>query len=229
MKNTTNYYDVGLTIWKFIKSTGVLGAGAGAAVVFPEEGADLWDWLLFLALISPPVVTALKNWFKHGDKPKKNSMEHILADIRDNLYRQCWPLVLVGVLGLSGCATALPAVGGKTKYQVDFRDVTEAQSTTYRMDIRAPAGVDLAGLTGMRYTWAPDGSGEVSVNSEQTADTRGQAALIAEVNAQQMALIQGVIQATINALVPVVGQALEHDVRRAAIEAASRETDNAVE
>lgn len=228
MKNAgTNHYDVGLTIWKFIKSTGVLGSGAGAAVVFPERGADLWDWLLFLALISPPVVTALKNWFKHGDKPKKGSMEDIAADIRDNLYR-CWPFALVFALGLSGCATALPAVGGKTRYQVDFRDVTEAQATTYRMDIRAPAGVDLAGLTGMRYQWAPDGSGEVAVNSEQAVDTQAQAALIAEVNAQQMALIQGVIQATINALVPVVGQALEHDVRRAEI-AASRETDNAVE
>jgi hypothetical protein len=52
-------------------------------------------------------------------------------------------------------------------------------------------------------------------------DLKGDAAIVA--------FAAAMLQTLINALAPVVGQALEYNVRRAALDAASRETDNAVE
>lgn len=140
-----------------------------------------------------------------------------------------WAFVALFVLGifgsifLQGCATSLPAVGGKTKYNVEFSDVTADQATNYRMDIRAPAGVELEGLTGMNYDWRPDGSGSIGVSAQSSVDSSTQAALIAEVSKQQIQAFQEAFQAglntALNALAPYIGQYLDVRVREGEIKA----------
>jgi uncharacterized protein YceK len=128
-------------------------------------------------------------------------------------------LFLCATLALSGCATTLPAVGGKTHYNVEFSDVTADQATNYKMDIKAPAGVELATVTGMTYNWTPDGSGNISVSERGNVDTSGQAALIAEVSRQQMEAFKAGMDATLKALAPLLGPYLQSKDNRAAIEA----------
>lgn len=126
---------------------------------------------------------------------------------------------LGAALALSGCATTLPAVGGKTHYNVEFSDVTAEQATNYKMNIRAPAGVELASMTGMQYNWKPDGSGEISVSQDQTSDSTAQAALISEVNRQQVEVFRQILDTTLSALAPFLGQYLDARVREGEIEA----------
>lgn len=116
---------------------------------------------------------------------------------------------------LSGCVGMTPALAGKTNYAVEFSDVTADQSTTYKMDIKAPAGVDLATVTGMSYDWQPDGSGAINVSQQGNVDTTSQAAMITEVGKQQLDAINMVL----NALAPVLGQKLQSDDNQAEIKA----------
>lgn len=127
-------------------------------------------------------------------------------------------LILTALLALSGCATTLPAVAGKTHYNVEFSDVTADQSTQYKMDIKAPAGVDLASVTGMSYDWTPDGSGAISVSSQGKLDTSGQAAMITEVSRQQLEAFKAGMDTTLNALAPLLGQYLQSKDNRAAMQ-----------
>ena len=121
-------------------------------------------------------------------------------------------LLALGV-GASGCATWAPAVSGKTHYDVEFSDVTADQATNYRMAIKAPAGADLASLTGMTYDWNPDGSGGIAVSQDQTTDTRGQATLIADVNAQSMAAVASSLSKIMDVIAPFLSQYLDARVR----------------
>ena len=118
---------------------------------------------------------------------------------------------------LSGCVGMTPALAGKTNYAVEFSDVTADQSTTYKMDIKAPAGVDLATVTGMSYDWQPDGSGAINVSQQGNVDTTSQAAMITEVGKQQLEAINMIL----NALAPVIGQKMQSDDNQAAIAAES--------
>lgn len=118
---------------------------------------------------------------------------------------------------LSGCVGMTPALAGKTHYNVEFVDQTADQNTTYKMDIKAPAGVDLATVTGMTYDWQPDGSGAINVSQQGNVDTTSQAAMITEVGKQQLDAINMVL----NALAPVLGQKLQSDDNQAEIKAST--------
>lgn len=135
-------------------------------------------------------------------------------------------LILCTLL-LAGCSSLSPAVMGKTHYDVEFTDQTADQNTQYKMNIKAPAGVDLASVTGMTYDWKPDGSGAINVSQSGNVDTSNQAALIAEVSKQQVESLNMML----NALAPFLGQQIQSKDNRARIEAESdsEKLDRAVE
>lgn len=202
-----------------ISATGVAAVLTTIRTQWPElvpwpETADLFVAGIIATVIGAVLSRIIAFW-RH---PKK--MERYYAGINGQRYR-LWPILLaLGAAGaLQGCATTLPAVGGKTHYNVEFSDVTAEQSTNYKMNIRAPAGVELASMTGMQYGWKPDGSGEISVSQDQTSDSTAQAALISEVNRQQVEAFQQILSTTLNALAPYLGQYLDARVRQGEIEA----------
>ena len=117
-------------------------------------------------------------------------------------------------LGLSGCVGMAPSVMGKTNYSVEFSDVTADQATNYRMHVKAPAGVDLATVTGMTYDWDADG-GAISVSQQGAVNTEAQAQAIAELSRQQLEAFQ----AGLNALAPFLSQYLDARVREGEIKA----------
>lgn len=114
-------------------------------------------------------------------------------------------LCAILALFLAGCQGMTPALAGKTHYNVEFQDTTTDQNTVYKMEIKAPAGVDLASVTGMSYDWQPDGSGGIRVSSDAGVDTTQQAAAAVEVGRQQIEAINLVL----NALAPVIGQQIQ--------------------
>lgn len=126
-----------------------------------------------------------------------------------------WCVLAFVLSGLAGCVGMAPAVMGKTNYNVEFSDVTADQATNYRMNVKAPAGVDLATVTGMTYDWRPDGSGAISVSQQGNVNTESQAQAIAELSRQQLEAFQ----AGLNALAPFIGQYLDARVREGEIRA----------
>ena len=60
-------YSFVRTIWKVVKAAGILGAGATAAVVFPEANAGPEQWCLFLATLTPPIIEGVRNYQKNKD------------------------------------------------------------------------------------------------------------------------------------------------------------------
>jgi hypothetical protein len=118
----------------------------------------------------------------------------------------------VALMALSGCATMLPAVGGRTHYEVEFTDTTTEQATTYRMRVKAPAGTELAGITGMTYDWA-DGNGQIAVSNEGSMESTAQAAMIQEVSRQQIEAFRAGLDAALNAIAPILGQHLNTRLR----------------
>lgn len=190
------YYSVAKTVWKFAKACGIFGSGAAATAMFPDESAGLEQWLAFLALCLPPIIEAARNFWKHRDK--------IGGKVTYSGY-----LLFIGAAGLalSGCAGITPAFGGKTNYLVEFSDTTADQDTRYKMDIRAPAGVDLASVTGMTYDWRPDGSGAIAVSNDGTVSTQGQAALQAQYTAQQFEAFGQLLQT----IAPLIGAKIQSD------------------
>ncbi len=109
---------------------------------------------------------------------------------------------LLLALLLPGCMGLTPSVMGKTQYNVEFSDVTEDQNTQYKMNIKAPAGVDLASVTGMTYKWQPDGSGNISVSNDNNVNTETQAVMLTEINAQQTQALLQSMQMMQSILVP---------------------------
>lgn len=118
-------------------------------------------------------------------------------------------LMVSASLGLAGCLTTPPGLGGKTKYSMDFVDtvseikdetgtvVAPGQDTTFRVNIAAPAGVDVKDLASMRYRVDPDtGEVDIAVASDTAADTTAQATAITQTH--QMSLD------TVTALTPVI-------------------------
>lgn len=125
-------------------------------------------------------------------------------------------LSMLTVLCLTGCGT-LPggALAGKTSYQVEFSDTTADQDTQYRMSIKAPAGVDIASVTGMTYDWNPDGSGKIAVSQDQATDTTAQADALVQSTAASMAAMADILRM----LTPVLSQAVDAKVEQGRIEA----------
>lgn len=124
-------------------------------------------------------------------------VSRIIAFLRDPNKRHAyngksgfmWVVFFAACLPMAGCAGFTPALAGKTSYHVEFTDKTDAQDTQYRMDIKAPAGTELASITGMTYDWDPGGSGRISVSQDQTTDSTAQAAALVEANAQSIAAV----------------------------------------
>jgi hypothetical protein len=107
-----------------------------------------------------------------------------------NLLKTWMLFLLIPALTLPGCVTATPAFGGKTTYKMDFVDATAEQNTEFHVDISAPAGVEIQNLASMAYKWHPDGSGNIAVAGDTAADTTAQAAMLTEVNAQQLEFLK---------------------------------------
>lgn len=99
-------------------------------------------------------------------------------------------LTLLGALMvfLAGCLTTPPALGGKTKYSMQFNDtvseikddtgvvVSPGQDTNFSVDITAAAGADVTDLASMRYIVNPKtGEVDIAVASQTAADTTAQA------------------------------------------------------
>lgn len=100
--------------------------------------------------------------------------------------------ILCFVLFLSSCTTWTPAVGGRLNYQAKFQDITEDQTTIYEVKLNGPAGAELAGMAQMKYILNEDGTYDITVAQEGTADTSKQADLIDSVNKDQLnAIIAG--------------------------------------
>jgi hypothetical protein len=205
---------------------GVAGTTAATLALIRQLWPTVLPWSIegdaaivaFASTVLQPLASRWLAFFRNASKRYRK---------RAKAAKPIWwlfPFALVPVLALQGCVGMTPALAGKTKYSVTFSDATAEQTTNYQMQIRAPAGVDLAGLTGMSYDWDAAGAGRIAVNSEQTVNTETQAATLAEVNAQQAQMLQTLV----NALAPVIGQVLQHNVRRAEIDATRRQTNAVV-
>jgi len=178
------------------------------AIPWPVE-LDAIIIAFFASTVSPWISRQIAFWFNPEKNPANNHQSPL----------PCIAFFCIAALGLQGCATALPAVGGKTHYKVEFSDVTTEQATNYTMDIKAPAGVDLASVTGMTYDWRPDGSGAIAVSQQGTVNSDVQAGLIAEVSRQQVEAFKAGLDSALNALAPFIGQYLDARVREGEIRA----------
>lgn len=108
---------------------------------------------------------------------------------------------IAAVFFLQGCVTPLvPALAGKTVYQVKFQDQTAEQNTVYEMNIKAPAGVDLATVTGMQYKWDKDGSGNIAVSADGAVDTTVQADALVKINEDQLKALVNTTEALLSVL-----------------------------
>lgn len=126
-------------------------------------------------------------------------------------------VILISLL-LPGCLGLSPALGGKTRYEVDFVDqvTDEGQLTTFNSKISAPAGVELDQISNAEYVWK---DGQFKINGDSVVDSSKQAESIDFYNEQQMALIQQVITSTVGALAPFLGQYMDARVREGEIKA----------
>ena len=60
-------YSALKTVWKMAKSAGVLGSGALSTVAFPGPDDGPLQWVLFAALLTPPLVEGVRNYQKNKD------------------------------------------------------------------------------------------------------------------------------------------------------------------
>lgn len=139
-------------------------------------------------------------------------------------FAKLFGAVLLVVL-LQGCATATPALAGKTNLTTKFSDVVTpdgGQNTQYEQTVKAPAGVQLENIASMGYKWNPDGSGDIAIASAPKADTQGQADALVQVSKMQAELIGQLMTALIQAASPLVGQKISADAASDAASAANR-------
>lgn len=113
----------------------------------------------------------------------------------------------------AGCAGMTPALAGKTTYSQSFSDAEAAtvdgpgQTTTYTLNIKAPAGVKLDDITGMQYIWDPE-KGSISINKSGTTDSTAQAQALIETNKQLTDALVGSLQSAMTLAAPLVGQSI---------------------
>ena len=124
-------------------------------------------------------------------------------------------LVILTSWALTGCALTpglVPGLGGKLTYEVTLKDVASASegegegegaasNTEFSVKISAPAGTDIKDITSFGYKWDQTG-GEMSVNTDKTASTQGQADLLKQVTqstVDALSLAQQAVQALIAA------------------------------
>jgi len=196
--------------------------GAGGLVAVMATVRQVWpdfDWwpveadaaiiAVLTTVLIPMASRAIAFW---RDPSKMNQ------SLKPRNYHRILPFILAPGLAcaaLSGCQGMTPALAGKTNYSVEFQDTTAEQNTVYKMNIKAPAGVELDSITGMTYDWQPDGSGAINVSNQGAMDTTQQAAAAVEIGRQQIEAINMVL----NALAPVIGQGVQSGDNRARLDA----------
>lgn len=138
-------------------------------------------------------------------------------------------ILSLAFLLLTGCATQMPSLAGKTSYKQTFRDVeTGGNTTEYSLEIKAPAGVKLDDLTGMKYTWDPE-KGEIAINKSGATDTTGQAAAIVQTNQRIMDSLDhandnaaGLVRDLAPIAAPLIGQQLTNKATSDAADAVNK-------
>lgn len=137
-----------------------------------------------------------------------------------NYAKQKWGWilpVLVCAIALSSCNTVGPAISGKTEIETSFVDTINpdgSQNTQYNQKLKAPAGVEAKDLASMTYDWNEDGSGNIAVSSDRSADTMGQAELLKaafEANNAQINMLFGALIQAAGIASPLIGQKLDLD------------------
>lgn len=190
-------------------------AGALSGGTFGEsETAKNALWLLFTGGLTA-LVAGFKNWWK-------------------NAGVKLIPCLIIGaaLFGASGCATMVPAVGGKTEIETSFTDTIGpdgVQNTQYNQKLKAPAGVEAKDLASMTYDWNADQSGGIAVSSDRSADTMGQAELLKaafEANNAQINMLFGALIQAAGIASPLIGQKIDLD---AAQRATDRQNDAALD
>jgi len=102
-------YKVGKTIWKFVKTTGVLGAGAVAGATFPTEGADATQWIIFALSVAPPAISAINNIRKNFN----NAVEEVRSEDVMSIYGGLLLFMLgLGLIFLSSGSSIYIALTG---------------------------------------------------------------------------------------------------------------------
>ena len=218
-------YSVLTTILK-----GVFGAGAsgtaGVLILWAYNGFATNDWTvtpeasIAIAAAAAAVWAVAKNWFKNYVVPKMDRIKFMKM------------LAIGGACGLmigaQGCATMVPAVGGKTEIETTFSDVVGpdgVQNTQYNQKLKAPAGVEAKDLASMTYDWNPDQSGSISVSSDRSADTMGQAELLKSAFEANNAQVNMLMQALIGLgglAQPLIGQKMQSDSLNQSAELANK-------
>lgn len=191
---------------------GVAGSVAAVLALIRQLAPDALPWGIegdaaVVAFVSAIIVPVASRWLSFWRTPEKGSTYYVGISNR----KRVWPFLLIAGTGLAlqGCAGITPAFGGKTNYLVEFSDTTADQDTRYKMDIRAPAGVDLASVTGMTYDWRPDGSGAIAVSNDGTLSTQGQAALQAQYTAAQFDAFSKAFTEALTAVAPLIGAKIQ--------------------
>lgn len=176
-----------LAIWVI----GQLRAHQPDMIWWPPEQDEMAIATIMAVAVS--VTRMVQNWAKNG--------QSLLAGATGTIIRKIGlGAVLVSVaIGMNGCATATPALGGKTKAEQRFEETTAAvidpetgevispsTTTMWSNKWEAGAGADLAAVAGLQYSADADQSWDLNISGDATADTSKQAEAL--VNIAQMQL-----------------------------------------
>lgn len=129
--------------------------------------------------------------------------------------------ILISAYFLAGCISTPMALGGKTKYSMQFNDtvseikddtgsvVAPGQDTNFSVNISAAAGVDIKDLASMKYFVTPEGTVDILVASDTSADTTAQAQALLQAHETTMETVKGlapvIADVVTKALIPVPG------------------------
>lgn len=131
------------------------------------------------------------------------------------MKKQVKLLMISSLLILTTSCASFAGLGGKAHYVQTFEDVTAVdQKTSYRLDIKGPAGMKWEEITGMAYEWDQE-NGKIAINSQSKADTIATAEAIKAVVPVLTETIGNAVSAgianAISSIMPVVQQKIIGD------------------
>ena len=205
-------YRIALTLWKAFWTFVQTAIGVGAGVVAIDMPGTWEEMKVKWPVLIVPLVLAIWRAFENA---------------RKQLGWFDWPnlganaakvLLICALLATPACVSTTPAFGGKTKVDIEFiDDITESvdeatgvgigQITTFAINVRAPAGVNIADIVNMHYDWEPE-KGSIGVSKEGTLDTTAQAEMQKVVAELQTVMAQGVAQGAIEMAGPLISEYL---------------------